>query len=168
MRKNNARIIKKKKKRKKRKNYTQALGELKCAYTKKKWLKFRIEQSSIRGILNFRAKGVKYFGPLKTKWKCPYIRPAVGQTEARELLLLVLYECTSQLSKNMPLKLYDRVKIPLLGHYISLKLSTNCWCWRIFFLLNFVILEFLGINRVNGILSPFLKNIKEVSPGSIY
>ena len=49
------------------KNYTQALGELKCAYTKKKRLKFRIEQSSTRGILNFRAKGIKYFGPLKTK-----------------------------------------------------------------------------------------------------
>ena len=28
-------------------------------YTKKKWLKFRIEQSSTRGILNFRVKGIK-------------------------------------------------------------------------------------------------------------
>ena len=66
MRKNNARINEKKKA-KEAKNYTQALGELKCAYTKKKWLKFRIEQSSTRGILNFRAKGIKYFAPLKTK-----------------------------------------------------------------------------------------------------
>ena len=59
------------------KNYTQALGELKCAYSKKKWLKFRIEQSSTRGILNFRAKGIKYFGPLIMKWKVPYICPVV-------------------------------------------------------------------------------------------
>ena len=29
----------------------------------------------------FRGKGIKYFGPLKTKWKFPYICPAVGQTE---------------------------------------------------------------------------------------
>ena len=29
----------------------------------------------------FRAKGIKYFGPLKTKWKFPYICPAVGETE---------------------------------------------------------------------------------------
>ena len=80
MRNNNARINEKKKA-KEAKNYTQALGELKCAYTKKKWLKFRIEQSSTEGILNFRAKGIKYFGPLKTKWKFPYICPAVGETE---------------------------------------------------------------------------------------
>ena len=66
--KNNARINEqKKKKAKEAKNYTQALGELKCAYTKKKRLKFRIKQGSTRGILNFRAKGIKYFGPLKTK-----------------------------------------------------------------------------------------------------
>ena len=65
--KNNARINEQKKKAKEAKNYTQALGELKCAYTKKKRLKFRIKQSSTRGILNFRAKGIKYFGPLKTK-----------------------------------------------------------------------------------------------------
>ena len=29
----------------------------------------------------FRAKGIKYFGHLKTKWNFPYICPAVGQTE---------------------------------------------------------------------------------------
>ena len=69
------------KKAKKAKNYTQALWELKCAYTKKKCLKFRIKQSITRGILNFRAKGIEYFGPLKTKWKFPYICPSVGQTE---------------------------------------------------------------------------------------
>ena len=80
MRKNNARINEKKKA-KEAKNYTQALGELKCVYTKKKWLKFRIEQSSTRGILNFRAKGIKYFAPLKRKEKFPYICPAVRQTE---------------------------------------------------------------------------------------
>ena len=70
-----------KKKAKEAKNYTQALWELKCAYTKKKWLKFRIKQSITRGILNSRAKGIEYFGPLKTKWKFPYICPSVGQTE---------------------------------------------------------------------------------------
>ena len=68
VRKNNARIIETKKA-KEEKNYTRALGELKRAYTKKKRLKFRMKQSSIRGILNFRAKagGIKCFGPLKTK-----------------------------------------------------------------------------------------------------
>ena len=55
------------------------IGELKCAYTKKKWLKFRIEQIITRGSLNFVAKGIKYLGPLETKWKIPYICPAVGQ-----------------------------------------------------------------------------------------
>ena len=52
-----------------------------CLYQKTKWLKFRIKQSSTRGILNFRAKRIKYFGPLKTKWKFPYICPAVRQTD---------------------------------------------------------------------------------------
>ena len=55
-----------------------------------------------RGILNFRAKGIIYFGPLKTKWKFLYI---CLQEAVNEFLLLVLYECTSQLSKNMLLKL---------------------------------------------------------------
>jgi len=32
-------------------------------------------------ILNFGAKGIKYFGPLKMKRKFPYICPTVGQTE---------------------------------------------------------------------------------------
>ena len=36
MRKNNARMNEKKKKKLEAKNYTQALGELKCAYAKKK------------------------------------------------------------------------------------------------------------------------------------
>jgi len=40
------------KKAKEAKIYTKALGELKCAYTKKKWPKFRIKQSSTRGILS--------------------------------------------------------------------------------------------------------------------
>ena len=66
------------KKAKEAKNYTQAIGEQKYAYTKKKWLKFRIKQSSTRGILNSRTKGIKYFGPLKTKWTLPYICPPVG------------------------------------------------------------------------------------------
>ena len=69
------------KKAKEAKNYTQALGEQKYAYTKKKWLKFRIKQSSTRGILNFRATGMEYFGLLKTKRKFPCICPAVGQME---------------------------------------------------------------------------------------
>ena len=63
VRKNNARINEKKRKTSERseKLHTSiVLGELKCAYTKKKWLKFRIEQSSTRGILNFRAKGIKF------------------------------------------------------------------------------------------------------------
>ena len=52
MRKSNARINEKKKA-KEEKNYTRALGELKRAYTKKKRLKFRMKQSSARGVLNF-------------------------------------------------------------------------------------------------------------------
>ena len=83
---------KKQKKKQEAKNYTQALGELKCAYAKKKWRKFRIKQSSTRGVLNFRAKGIKYFGPLKTKWKFPYICPAVGQTEGIHQLCLLIVE----------------------------------------------------------------------------
>ena len=67
--------------RKKAKKYTQALRELKYTYAKKKWLKFRIKQGNTRGSLNFRAKGMKYFGPLKTKWKFPYICPAVGEMD---------------------------------------------------------------------------------------
>ena len=51
-----------------------------CLY-QEKWLKFRIEQSNTRGILNFRAKGMKYFGPWMTKWKFPYICCAVGQMD---------------------------------------------------------------------------------------
>ena len=43
---------------------------------------------------------------MKTKWKFPYIRPAVGQTEG--ILTWVLCECTSQLSKKMSLKLRER------------------------------------------------------------
>ena len=66
------------KKAKEAKNYTQVSGEQKYAYTKKKLLKFRIKQSSTRGILNSRTKGIKYFGPLKTKWTFPYICPPVG------------------------------------------------------------------------------------------
>ena len=41
VRKNNGRINEKKE----AKNYTQVLRDLKCAYTKKKGLKFRIKQS---------------------------------------------------------------------------------------------------------------------------
>ena len=52
MRKNNARINEKTKA-KEEKNYTRALGDLKRAYTNKKRLKFRIKQSSTRGIRNF-------------------------------------------------------------------------------------------------------------------
>ena len=43
-----------------------------CLYQEKS-LKFRIEQSNTTIILSFRAKGIKYFGPLKTKWKFPCI-----------------------------------------------------------------------------------------------
>ena len=37
-----------------------------CLY-QEKLLKFRIEQGNTTIILSFRAKGIKYFGPLKTK-----------------------------------------------------------------------------------------------------
>ena len=47
-----------------------------------------------RGILNFRAKGIIYFGPLKTKWIFLYI--CLCSRAVNEFLLLVLYECTSQ------------------------------------------------------------------------
>ena len=67
--KNNARIKENKKKAKEAKNYTQALGELKCVYTREKWFKIRMLLSKavldIRGILNFRAKGIKILGPWK-------------------------------------------------------------------------------------------------------
>ena len=47
-----------------------------CSY-QGKWLKFRIEESNTRGILNFRAEGIKYFGPLHFAYICP----AVGQMQ---------------------------------------------------------------------------------------
>ena len=53
MRKNNARINEKKNAQE-AKNYTQAMRYIRCLYTKKND-KFRIEQSSTRGIVNFRA-----------------------------------------------------------------------------------------------------------------
>ena len=40
----------KRKEAKEAKNYTHALGEFKCAYTKKKRLKFRIEQSKLEAF----------------------------------------------------------------------------------------------------------------------
>ena len=46
VRKNNAKINERKKAKEAR-NYTQALRELKCAYIKKKLLKFRIEQIAV-------------------------------------------------------------------------------------------------------------------------
>ena len=90
--------------RKKAKKYTQALRELKYTYTKKKWLKFRIKQGNTRGSLNFRSKGMKYFGPLKTNWKFSYICPVVGETDG----ILTSKWIMSQLSKNMSLKLLGR------------------------------------------------------------
>ena len=47
----------------------KAFREVKYAYTKQNdfLMLFRSEHSSTRGILNFRAKGIKYFGALKTK-----------------------------------------------------------------------------------------------------
>ena len=47
----------------------KAFREAKYAYTKQNdfLMLFRSEHSSTRGILNFRAKGIKYFGALKTK-----------------------------------------------------------------------------------------------------
>ena len=122
VRKNNARINEKKK-RKKRENYTQALGELKCGpYTKKKWLKFRIEQSSTRGILNFRAKGIKYFGD--GKWTVIRVTsnlPPIYGT----LLKPHQNEAAKQTSSLMKGSGWTQKAL--------LKLSTNCWCWRIFF-----------------------------------
>ena len=47
-----------------------------CLY-QGKCLKFRIEESNTRGILNFRAERIKYFGPLHFRYICP----AVGQME---------------------------------------------------------------------------------------
>ena len=47
----------------------KAFREVKYAYTKQNdfLMLFRSEHSSTRGILNFSAKGIKYFGALKTK-----------------------------------------------------------------------------------------------------
>ena len=50
------------------KNYTQALREVKCAYTEKNHFSLEVNTAILDElILNFRAKGIKYFGPLKTK-----------------------------------------------------------------------------------------------------
>ena len=51
----------------------KAFWEVKYTHTKQNdfLMLFRSEHSSTRGILNFSAKGIKYFGALKTKWKCP-------------------------------------------------------------------------------------------------
>ena len=50
------------------KNYTQALREVKCAYTEKNHFSLDVNTAILEAlILNFRAKGIKYFGPLKTK-----------------------------------------------------------------------------------------------------
>ena len=50
------------------KNYTQALREVKCAYTEKNHFSLEVNTAILEAlILNFRAKGIKYFGPLKTK-----------------------------------------------------------------------------------------------------
>ena len=63
----NARIYKKKKVQEV-KNYTQALREVKCAYTKKNHFSLEVNTAILEAlILNFRAKGIEYFGPLKTK-----------------------------------------------------------------------------------------------------
>ena len=72
---------KKVKKAKKAKKLHISIKRTKVWLYQEKWLKFRIEQSNTRGILNFRAKGIKYFGSLKTKWKFYYICPVIGQTE---------------------------------------------------------------------------------------
>ena len=94
---NNTRINEKKNQGSK-KIYTQALGELKCVYTKKKWLKFRIKQSSTRGILNFGAKGINILGPWKRSENFDTF--VLQQGKRKEFLLLVLYECKSQLSNT--------------------------------------------------------------------
>ena len=68
-----------------------------------------MEQSSTRGILNFRARGIKYFGPLKTKWKFPYICPAVGQTEGilTSSVILIMWVLVT-VKQKMSLKLLGR------------------------------------------------------------
>ena len=47
----------------------KAFREVKYTHTKQNdfLMLFRSEHSSTRGILNFSAKGIKYFGALKTK-----------------------------------------------------------------------------------------------------
>ena len=62
-----------------------------------------MEQSSTRSILNFRARGIKYFGPLKTKWKFPYICPAVGQTEGilTSSVILIMWVLVTVKQKNI-------------------------------------------------------------------
>ena len=47
----------------------RAFREVKYTHTKQNdfLMLFRSEHSSSRGILNFSAKGIKYFGALKTK-----------------------------------------------------------------------------------------------------
>ena len=61
--------MQKEKVRKKMQNPKKAFREVKYAYTEQNdfLMLFRSEHSNARGILNFRAKGIKYFGALKTK-----------------------------------------------------------------------------------------------------
>ena len=50
------------------KNYTQALREVKGAYTEKNHFSLEVNTAILEAlILNFRAKGIKFFGPFKTK-----------------------------------------------------------------------------------------------------
>ena len=66
MRKNNARIDEKKKGFK-AKNCTQAFREVKFLIPRKITLVFSEHSNTTEGILNFRAKGIKYFESLKMK-----------------------------------------------------------------------------------------------------
>ena len=77
----------KRKEAKEAKNYTHALGEFKCAYTKKKRLKFRIEQSKLEAFWISELRELNILGPSKF---------ALQPGKRKEFLLLVLYECTSQ------------------------------------------------------------------------
>ena len=68
--------------------------------------------NTTEGIVNFRAKGIKYFKSLKMKWKFPYVYPTVGQMEgaltSSVIIILWMHITVTNVSKNMSLKLSGR------------------------------------------------------------
>ena len=98
-----------------------------------KWLKFRIEESNPRGILNFRADGIKYFGPLHFAYICP----TVGQMEGILTSSVIWMYVTVKQKHVIELKLPGRR--PFLLRYITLPI------WGLIISSNFTLLKLTKI-----------------------